>query len=86
MFTANQCRLSAKQYRAKAAESAEALKHTALPSEIRELRRSTNSFNSLANNAEWLADNLKNIIHSHDVQDADARDVGTLLASKGSNA
>jgi len=73
MFTANQCRLTAKQYRAKAAESAEALKHTDLPSEIRELRRSTNSFNSLADNAEWLADNLKNIIRSHGAHDAGER-------------
>jgi hypothetical protein len=86
MFTANQCRLTAKHYRAKAAEAAEALKYTDLLSEIQELRRSKNSFNSLADNAEWVADNLRNIIHSHDVQDADAREVGTLLASKVSNA
>jgi hypothetical protein len=39
---------------------------TATANEIQELRRSKNSFNALADNEEWLADNFKKIIHSHD--------------------
>jgi len=54
----------AKQFRAKAAESAEALKHTDVPSEIREFRRSKESFNALAENEDWLANNFDKIIHS----------------------
>jgi hypothetical protein len=41
---------TAKQFRAKAAESAESLKHTDVPSEIRELQRSKQSFSALAEN------------------------------------
>jgi hypothetical protein len=55
---------TAKQFRAKAAESAEALKHTAVPSEIREFQRSKESFNALAENEDWLANNFDKIIHS----------------------
>ena len=69
----------AKQYRAKAAESAESLKHTNDPGEIREFQRSEKSFTALANNEDWLANNFEKIIHSDDiaVQDEDA---GTSLA------
>jgi hypothetical protein len=45
MFTAS-------QYRTKAAESAESLKHTDVPSEICELQRSKQSFSDLAQNRE----------------------------------
>ena len=64
----------AKQYRAKAAESAESLKHTDVPSEIRELQRSKERFTALAQNEDWLANNFDKIIHSQDVppQDDDA--------------
>jgi hypothetical protein len=64
----------AKQYRAKAAESAESLKHTDVPSEIREFQRSKESFTALAQNEDWLANNFDKIIHSQDVppQDDDA--------------
>jgi hypothetical protein len=55
---------TAKQFRAKAAESAEALKHTDIPSEIRELQRSERSFTELAQNETWLADNFDKIIRS----------------------
>jgi hypothetical protein len=58
----------AKQYRAKAAESAESLKHTDVPSEIREFRRSKESFTALAQNEDWLADNFDKIIRSQDIQ------------------
>jgi hypothetical protein len=46
---------TAEQFRAKAAESAESLKHTDVPSEIREFQRSRQSFNMLAENEDWLA-------------------------------
>ena len=62
---------AAKQFRKKAAESAEALKHTDVPSEIRELRRSERSFTELAQNETWLADNFDKIIRSRDLQAQD---------------
>ncbi len=58
---------TAKQYRAKAAESAESLKHTDVPSEISELRRSKQSFSDLAQNEDWLANNFDKMIRSRDV-------------------
>ena len=66
MFTAKQYRFTAKQYRAKAAEAADALKHADLPNEIQELRRLKSNFTALADNDEWLAENFKKVIHSHD--------------------
>ncbi len=57
---------TAKQFRAKAAESAESLKHTVVPSEIREFQRSIKSLNALAENEDWLANNFDKIIHSQD--------------------
>ena len=54
----------AKQFRAKAAESAESLKHTVVPSEIREFQRSINSFKALAENEDWLTANFDKIVHS----------------------
>ena len=54
----------AKQYRAKAAESAESLKRTVVPSEIREFQQSIQRFNALAENEDWLADNFNEIVHS----------------------
>jgi hypothetical protein len=61
---AGQPMFTAKQFRAKAAESAESLKHTAVPSEIREFQRSIDSFNALAENEDWLANNFDKIVHS----------------------
>jgi len=58
---------TAKQFRAKAAESAESLKHTDVPNEIRKLQRSTQSFIELAQNEDWLADNFDKIIRSQDI-------------------
>jgi len=69
---------TAKQFRAKAAESAESLKHTVVPSEIREFQRSIESFNALAENEDWLANNFDKIIHSQDAppkENADGRPV-----------
>lgn len=62
---------TAEQFREKAAESAESLKHTDVPSEIRELQRSEESFELLAQNEDWLADNFEKIIKSQDVQPRD---------------
>jgi hypothetical protein len=55
---------TAKQFRAKAAESAESLKHTVVPSEIREFQRSMASFEALADNEDWLTNNFDKIVHS----------------------
>jgi hypothetical protein len=54
----------AKQYRAKAAESAESLKQTVVPSEIRAFQQSIQRFNALAENEDWLANNFKKIVHA----------------------
>jgi hypothetical protein len=62
---------TAEQFRAKAAESAESLKHTDVPSEIRELQRSEQSFSALAQNEDWLADNFDKIIKSQDIHPQD---------------
>jgi hypothetical protein len=53
-----------KQFRAKAAEFAESLKHTVVPSEIREFQRSIDSFKALAENEDWLAANFDKTVHS----------------------
>jgi hypothetical protein len=60
MFTAT-------QFRAKATESAESLKHTDNLGEIRELQRSKASFTALAENEDWLANDFDKIIRSQDV-------------------
>jgi hypothetical protein len=57
----------AKQFRAKARESAESLKHTDDAGEIRELQRSKASFTALAENEDWLANNFDKIIRSQDI-------------------
>ena len=51
MFTAN-------QYRTKAAEYSELLKAATLPAETREFRRLEQSYRTLAENEEWMADNF----------------------------
>ena len=58
---------TAKQFRAKATESAESLKHTDDPGEIREFQRSKASFTALAENEDWLANNFDKIIRSQDI-------------------
>ena len=59
MFTAD-------EFRARAAECAELLRNTVVPSEMREHQRSQESFNLLAQNEDWLADNFDKIVRSHD--------------------
>ena len=51
--------VTAKQYRAKAAEYTELLKAAPLPAETREIRKLEQSYLTLAENEEWLADNLE---------------------------
>ena len=65
---------AAKQFQKKAAESAEALKNTDVPSEIRELKRSERSFTDLVQNETWLADSFDKMIRSRglDAQDGAA--------------
>ena len=62
---------TAEQFRAKAAESVESLKHTDVPSEIREHQRSEQSFSALAQNEDWLANNFDKIIKSQDIHPRD---------------
>ena len=64
MFTAD-------EFRAKAAESTESLKHTDVPSEIRALQRSEQSYSALAQNEDWLAVNFDKIIKSQDIHPQD---------------
>ena len=54
--------VTAKQYRAKAAECTEGLKAAILPADIRELQNLEQSLLTLAENAEWMADNLEKTI------------------------
>jgi hypothetical protein len=49
--------ITATQYRAKAAEYTELLKAAHLPAETREFRQREQSYLTLAENEEWMADN-----------------------------
>jgi len=62
---------TAEQFRARAAESAESLKQTDVPSEIREFKRAKESFSLLAQNEDWLASNFDKIIKSQDIHPQD---------------
>jgi hypothetical protein len=73
MFTAD-------QYRAKAAESAESLKHTDVPSELREFRGSKQNFNELVQKENWLADSFDKMTRSRDIH-AKYKVVGIRLDS-----
>jgi hypothetical protein len=72
---------TAEQFRAKAAESAESIKHTDVPSEIREFQRSMQSFSLLAENEDWLAHNFEKMIHPGDIHPQD-KIVGKRLDRK----
>ncbi len=58
---------TAEEFRAKAAEYAELLRHTEDPNEVRDLNRLKESFTLLAQNEEWLAHNFDKIVHSQDI-------------------
>jgi hypothetical protein len=53
------------------AESAETIKNTDVPSEIRKIERSMESYSLLAQNEDWLADNFDKTIRSQDVLSED---------------
>src|SRR3954468_4012740 len=53
--------ITATQYRAKAAEYTELLKAAHLPAETREFRKREQSYLTLAENEEWMADNRAKI-------------------------
>lgn len=55
-----------KQYRARAAEYGDLSKGATDPSQIREYKKSSDSFGSLAENEEWLADNFDKTLQSSD--------------------
>jgi hypothetical protein len=68
---------TAEQFRTKAAENAESIKNTEVPSEIRKFEQSVESFGLLAQNEDWLADNFDKMIRSQDLpaQDLLAQDL-----------
>ena len=72
---------TAEQFRTKVAESAETIKNTDVPSEIRKIERSMEGYSSLAQNEDWLADNFDKIIRSQDVLSEDEA-LGERLDSK----
>jgi hypothetical protein len=55
-----------KQYRAKAAEYGTRSKEATDPSQVRECKESSDSFGSLAENEEWLADNFQKTLRPLD--------------------
>lgn len=57
----------AEEFRAKAAEYAESIKHADNPQEVQGLSRLKESFTRLAENEDWLAHNFDKIIHSKDI-------------------
>src|SRR5579872_6424087 len=62
---------TAEHFRMKVAESAESLKNTDVPSEIRKFERSVENFSLLAQNEDWLADNFAKMLRSQDVPSED---------------
>jgi hypothetical protein len=54
----------AEQYRAKAAEYAELFKTASGPNEPREFQKLEQSFTTLADNEQWLADNYAKTVHA----------------------
>jgi hypothetical protein len=57
-----------KQYRAKSTEYAELVKGSDDPGQIRKYQDLKDSFSSLADNEEWLADNFHKMVHTSDEQ------------------
>jgi hypothetical protein len=52
-----------KQYRAKSSAFGELMKGSDDPNQIRDYQNSKDSFSSLADNEEWLADNFDKMVH-----------------------
>jgi hypothetical protein len=61
---------TATQFREKAAECAESLKNTEVPSEVSGLQRAKDTFTTMADNEEWLAKNSDKVVHSQDARPA----------------
>ena len=53
------------QYRAKAMEYAKLTRIANGPIEVREYRRLERSFTDLADNAQWITENLDKMVRSH---------------------
>jgi len=66
------------QYRAHAGKYSELIKGTEKPDEIRDLQRLEHSFTELAENDDWMANNLNKT-----VQREDATSTGTLAGEEG---
>jgi hypothetical protein len=66
------------QYRAHADKYSELIKGTDKPNEIREFQRLEHSFNELAENEDWMANNLNKT-----VQRQEATSAGTLAEGEG---
>jgi hypothetical protein len=56
------------QYRAKAAEFANLAKVGNTPDEVREFQKRARSFNTLADNEQWLIDNRYKALHSPEIR------------------
>lgn len=69
---------TSKRYRAKAAEYQELVKTANIPEDAREFRKREQSFTSLADNEEWLANNFEKTVQALD-QD---REAGTAALAK----
>ena len=76
-----------KQYRARADEYSELIKGTDKPGEIKEFQRLENSFTELADNGDWMANNLDKTVQSADalgtVQRGDTPGTVTLAEEEG---
>jgi hypothetical protein len=58
------------QYRAHADKYSELIKGTDKPDEIRELQKLEHSFTDLAENEDWMANNVNKTVHSEDATSA----------------
>ncbi len=67
-----------KQYRAKAAEYGARSREATDPSQVREYKELSDSFGSLAENEEWLADNFNKTLQPLD----EKRSIHTALAAE----
>ena len=65
------------QYRARAAEYGDLAKQAAVPSETKDFHKLQQSFTTLAQNEEWLANNYERTVHA-----ADNRNSGSTLAEE----
>ena len=62
---------TAEHFRTKVTESAESIKNSDNPNDIRKFQRSMESFGQLARNEDWLADNFDKMVHFQHVLSKD---------------